>query len=158
MELQAWERIHSQEALAGFVKGCEMKYSQQVEANHGGKEQGEGKAPMSPSADAACSAQQNCRADTDEVGLTGLPPHSQSQEKHSPLPVLSHRRLCMSMCHLCTSAWGESRQGSMLVLGNLASFKFRISAQTHFFPPAIPLCQDFSIFWKHVICLAISVC
>lgn len=48
MELQAWEGIHSQEALAGFVKGCEMKDSQQVEANHGGKEQGEGRPPLAP--------------------------------------------------------------------------------------------------------------
>lgn len=65
--------------------------------------------------------------------------HFQTQEKHFPPTVLSeavaqealHVRVLLVHVHLST---GGSRQGFMLIMENLASFKFRISAQTHFFP------------------------
>lgn len=56
---------------------------------------GRGEGPMSPRADAACSAQQHCRADTDEVWLTGLPPHSEPGKAFPP-----HRAVTQEALHV----------------------------------------------------------
>lgn len=152
-----WNYRHGNESIprkppAEFVKGYEMKYSQQGEVNHAGRDRERGKAPMSPIADAACSAQQHSRADTDVVWLAGLPPPLSDPGK--ALPSHSAVRSCCTRgsacpCSACACApqhGGESRQGFMLILGNLASFKFRISAQTHFFSPQQSLFVRTSIF------------
>ena len=63
---------------------------------------------------------------------------------------------CMFMhAHLCA----EGEQGAFHA--DPGEFGFLLTEDlclNAFFPLAIPHCQDFNIFWKHVICLAISVC
>lgn len=65
-------------------------------------------------------------------------------------------RVCVSVAHLCT----ERERGAFHV--DPREFGFLLTEDlclsTFSFTLAIPHCQDFNIFWKHVICLAISVC
>lgn len=81
-----------------------------------------------------------------------------------PLAMRYQKRLCerpcMSLCvlvHAHLHAEGQQRAFH----ADPGEFGFLLTkdlCSNAFFPLAIAHCQDFNIFWKHVICLAISVC
>jgi len=155
-----------------------MKYLQRLEVNHTGKETArEGRPPraslqMLPAQPR--STQQHPRADPDvrlvaadqAAGGPGAVPPGAVPDRGEACPSQravrggwARRRACQCVCP-CVHASTRRESGDQFnadpgEFGFLLTEDLRSNA---FFSLAIPLCQDFNIFWKCVVCLAISVC